>query len=83
MGIDTDSKEFEIFEAGLKNDENYNEDYINNFLKIAPELTEDKIQNIDKQRKIDLQKHQDSIEKYNANGGFLAEIKALENNSNK
>jgi hypothetical protein len=48
MGIDTDSKEFKSFEAGLKNNENYNNKYVKDFLENAPELIVEKRQEIDK-----------------------------------
>lgn len=56
MGVDTDSKEFKTFEAGLKDNENFNSKYVKDFLENAPELTVEKRQEIDKQRDIDLQK---------------------------
>lgn len=74
MGIDTDSKEFKSFEAGLKRDENYNDKYVGDFLENAPELTIEKKQEIDKQRNIALEKKQASSNDYEAGGGFLAEM---------
>lgn len=82
MGIDTDSKEFKAFEAGLKKDENYNTRYIEDFLKNAPELTAEKRQEIDKQRFDDLQKQIAADKEYQANGGFLAEMREAESNWN-
>lgn len=79
MGIDTDSKEFKDFESGLKKDENYNTKYIEDFLKNAPELTAEKRQEIDKQRFDDLQKQIAANKEYQANGGFLAEMREAEN----
>lgn len=78
MGIETDSKEFKDFEAGLQKDENYNDKYIKQFLENAPELTAEKRQEIDNQRDIDLQKEKATISEYEANGGFLAEMKEQE-----
>lgn len=82
MGIDTDTKEFKDFELGLKKDENYNTKYIDDFLKNAPELTAEKRQEIDKQRFEDIQKQVAADKEYQANGGFLAEMKEQENSWN-
>lgn len=78
MGIDTDTKEFKDFELGLKKDENYNTKYIEDFLKNAPELTTEKRQEIDKQRFEDIQKQVAADKEYQANGGFIAEMKEQE-----
>ena len=87
MGIDTDSKEFKNFEAGLKDDKNYNSKYINDFLEKAPELTVEKRQEIDKQRDIDLQKEKAeaavAAAEYEAKGGFLAEMNESEVKNDK
>jgi len=78
MGIDTDSKEFTDFEAGLKKYVNYNEKYIKDFLENAPELTVEKRQEIDKQRDISFEKETAASNEYNAAGGFLAEMQGQE-----
>lgn len=78
MGIDTDSKEFKRFEDGLKDNKNFNSKYVKDFLENAPELTVEKSQEINKQRDIDLQKEKAATNEYNANGGFLAEMKEQE-----
>lgn len=79
MGIDTDSKEFKSFEAGLKDNENYNSKYVKDFLENAPELTVEKRQEIDKQRDIDLQKEKAAANEYNVGGGFIAEMSEKNN----
>tara|TARA_R110002051_G_scaffold84103_7_gene148960 strand:+ start:12628 stop:13389 length:762 start_codon:yes stop_codon:yes gene_type:complete len=79
MGVDTDSKEFKTFEAGLKDNENFNSKYVKDFLENAPELTVEKRQEIDKQRDIDLQKEKTAANEYNAKGGFIAEMSEKNN----
>lgn len=79
MGIDTDSKEFKDFEAGLQKDENYNDKYIKDFLENAPELTAEKRQEIDKQRDISVKEEIVASNEYEANGGFLAEMEEQDN----
>lgn len=83
MGIDTDSKEFKAFEAGLKDNENYNSKYVKDFLENAPTLTAEKRQEIDKQRDAALEKEATFSNDYEAGGGFLAEMKGKDTHNQR